>query len=69
MGGEDVVGVSVETLCTAGDRAVHGAGDCGWERGENDLAAFAADLQDSVAVFLTEVGDVGSAGFEDPQPK
>ncbi len=47
------------------DRAFHSSGDRGWERGEHDLSTFAANLQDSVAVFLTEVGDVGPASFEE----
>jgi hypothetical protein len=50
----------------ARDCSFHGSGDRGWEWGEDDLAAFAANLQDSVAVFLAQIGDVGSAGFEDP---
>ena len=33
----------------------------------DDLVALAAHAQDAVAVFLAEVGDVGAAGFEDPQ--
>ena len=41
--------------------------DGGWQGGEDDLAALAPDLQDAVAVFLAEVGDVGAARFEDPQ--
>ena len=39
----------------------------GWQRGEDDLAALAVDLEDAVAVFLAQVGDAGPAGFEDPQ--
>jgi hypothetical protein len=33
------------------------------------LSAFAANLQDTVAVFLAEVADIRAAGFEDPQPE
>jgi hypothetical protein len=39
-----------------------------WQRHENDLAALAAHPQHAVPVFLTEVGDVRPARFEDPQP-
>ncbi len=39
----------------------------GGRGGEDDLAAFAGDSQYPVAVLLAEVGDVGAAGFEDPQ--
>jgi hypothetical protein len=31
--------------------------------------SLAAQRQDSVAVFLTEIGDVGATGHEDPQPQ
>jgi hypothetical protein len=37
------------------------------QRDENDLAALATNLEHLVAVFLTEVGDVRAARFEDPQ--
>jgi hypothetical protein len=38
----------------------------GWrERDVHGLAAFADDAEDAVTVFLAEIGDVGSAGFED----
>lgn len=49
------------------DGAFDGSGDRGWEWSEHDLAAFAVDLQDAVAVLLTEIFDVGTTGFEDPQ--
>ena len=49
------------------DGLVDGPADRGWEGGQDDLAALAADPQHPVAVFLAEVGDVGAAGFEDPQ--
>jgi len=52
---------------TGADRAVEGAADCWRERDQDDLGAFAAHPQHSVAVFCAEVGDVGCAGFEDPQ--
>jgi hypothetical protein len=39
------------------------------QRGQDGLVALAANLQDPVAVFLAEVGDVRAAGFEDPQPE
>jgi hypothetical protein len=38
----------------AGDSALHGR----WQRGQDDLAAFAVDLQHPVAVLLTQVLDV-----------
>ena len=58
---QDRAGVAVA------DGAVDGAGDGWWQRDEDDLAAFAEDAQDAVAVFLAEVVDVGAGGFEDPQ--
>jgi hypothetical protein len=40
----------------------------GWrEWGEDDLAALASDLQHPVSVFFTQVFDVGTARFGDPQ--
>jgi hypothetical protein len=57
------------TIDAAVDRTVHGPGNRGRERDEDDLAALAADAKDAVAVFLAEVADVGAAGFEDPQPE
>ncbi|WP_406045590.1 hypothetical protein OG799_14595 [Micromonospora sp. NBC_00898] len=51
------------------DRTVHGPGHRGWQRDEDDLAAFAAYPHDAVSVFLAEVADVGAAGVEDPQPE
>jgi hypothetical protein len=51
------------------DGPVDGSGDRGWQRNEDDLATFAAHTQDPVSVFLTQVGDVRPAGFEDPQPE
>ena len=54
----------------AGARAyclVDGPAD-GWrQRDQDDFGAFAAHAQHSVAVLLTEVGDVGGVGLEDPQ--
>ena len=53
------------TADSAFDRPLDG----GWQGGEDDLAALPADLQDAMPVFLTEVGDVGAAGLEYPQPE
>jgi hypothetical protein len=50
------------------DGGVDGPADRGWQWDQDDLAAFAGDAQDPVAVFLAEIGDVAPAGFEDPQP-
>jgi hypothetical protein len=47
--------------------AVDGPPDGGWQRDQDDLGAFAADAQHPVAMFFTEVGDVGAGGLEDPQ--
>ncbi|WIM99812.1 hypothetical protein ACTOB_003477 [Actinoplanes oblitus] len=56
-------------VVTPFDGAVNCSG-YGWrQRDENDLATFAADFEYPVSVFLTEVGDIGAAGFEDPQPE
>lgn len=64
------VGVAEDrTTVTAVDRSVEGPGHRWWQRDEDDLAALAAYPQDPVAVFLTDVGDVGSASFEDPKPE
>jgi hypothetical protein len=38
-------------------------------RGQDDLAAFAADSQYAVAVLLTEVLDIRADRFKDPQSK
>ncbi len=51
------------------NRTVDGPADCWWQWHEDDLAAFAADAQYSVAVFLADVGDVRSGHLEDPQPQ
>ncbi|WP_328414610.1 hypothetical protein OG470_20640 [Micromonospora sp. NBC_00389] len=51
------------------DRMAHGPGHGRRQRNEDDFAALAADAKDAVAVFLSEVTDVGAAGFEDPQPE
>jgi len=59
------IGPSVRTS-TARSIARATAGGSG---DEDDLAALTAHAQDPVAVFLTEITDVGSAGFEDPQPE
>lgn len=64
------VGVAQDrTGFTALDGTVEGAGHRWWKRDEDDLAALAAHPQDAVAVFFSEVADVGAAGFEDPQPE
>lgn len=39
------------------------------ERDQDDLAALAADPEDSVPVLLAEVVDVCADGLEDPQPE
>jgi hypothetical protein len=60
-------GVTQDRPVSAGvDGAVDRPGHRGWQRDEYDLAALAVDSQDTVAVFLAQVVDVGSAGFEDP---
>jgi hypothetical protein len=48
------------------DCPVDGSGHRGRQWDEDDLAAFAADPQDAVAVFLAEVGDACAARLEDP---
>ena len=47
--------------------AVDGPADRRRQRHQDDLAAFAADAQDPVPVFLAEVADVRASGLEDPQ--
>jgi hypothetical protein len=49
--------------------AVDGPADRWWERDQDQLGAFSAHAQDSVAVFFAQVADVGAGGFEDPQAK
>jgi hypothetical protein len=39
------------------------------QRNQDDLAAFAADPQDPVAVLLAEIADVRAGGPEDPQSR
>lgn len=55
----------------AGVTVIHGAFDrpAGRRRQRNqeDLAAFAADAQYPVAVFLAELADVRAGGFEGPR--
>jgi hypothetical protein len=52
---------------------VDGAVDCPPDRGRqrdvDDLGALADHPKHSVAVLFTEIGDVGGAGLEDPQPE
>ncbi|WP_280393149.1 hypothetical protein [Nocardia brasiliensis] len=52
-----------------GDRPVDAAPDRGRQWNQHDPGAFADHAQDSVAVFFADIGDVGVAGFEDPEPK
>jgi hypothetical protein len=47
--------------------AVDRAADRRGQRDQDDLAAFAADPQDPVAVLLAEVADVRTGGLEDAQ--
>jgi hypothetical protein len=51
----------------AADGAVDRPADRGRQRNQHDLAAFAADPQDPVAVLLAEIADVRAGGLEDPQ--
>jgi hypothetical protein len=51
----------------AADGAVDGPADCRGQRDQDDLAAFAADPQDPVAVFLAQIADIRAGSFEDPQ--
>jgi hypothetical protein len=54
-----------------GDTVIQGAidrpADRRRQRYQDDLAAFAADPQDPVAVLLAEIADVRPSGLEDPQ--
>jgi hypothetical protein len=43
------------------------AGHSWWQRDEATFPPLPR-TRESVAVLLVEVGDVGAAGFEDPQP-
>ncbi|GID29427.1 hypothetical protein [Paractinoplanes brasiliensis] len=47
--------------------ALDGPSDRGRQRNQHSFVALAVNLQDTVAVLLAEVGDVGTAGFEDPK--
>ena len=49
------------------DGLVDGAADCGWQRDEDDLGAFAAHAQHPMAVLFTQVGNVRPGGLEDTQ--
>jgi hypothetical protein len=51
------------------DGAVDRSGDGRRQWYQGGLAAFAEHAQHPVTMFLAEVADVGSAGFEDPQPE
>jgi hypothetical protein len=53
----------------AAGRRVDGPPDRWRQRDQDDLAALATYAQHSVAVFFTQVGDVGAGGLEDPQAK
>ncbi len=54
---------------TGADRPVDGAADRWRQRDQDNLAPLAAHAQYPVAVFLTQVGDIGAGGFKDPQAK
>lgn len=54
-------------VSAACDCPVDGPVDCWRQRDEDDLGAYAAHAQHTVAVFLAEVGDVRAGGSEDPQ--
>jgi hypothetical protein len=41
----------------------------GWQRDKRDLCSLTAYAKDPVAVLLAEVLDIGTGGFEDPQPQ
>ncbi|MCY1145727.1 hypothetical protein OWR29_47670, partial [Actinoplanes sp. Pm04-4] len=49
------------------DGVLDGSSDRRRQRDQHDLVALAVNLQDAVAVFLAEVGDVRPAGLEDSQ--
>jgi hypothetical protein len=51
----------------AGDGAVDGPPDSGWQWHERGLGALADHPQHPVAVFLAEVDDGRAGRFEDPQ--
>jgi hypothetical protein len=71
--------VAVQTVRTAVEQnrpavavpgcAFDGPRDRWWQWCQDVLVSLAAHQQDPVAVFLTEVVDVGAGGFEDPQPE
>jgi hypothetical protein len=48
------------------DRPVDGPPDGRRQRDQDDLGAFAAHTQHTVAVLFADISDVGAAGFEDP---
>lgn len=50
-----------------GDGAIDRPPDRGWQRDEGDAVVLADDPQDAVAVFFTEVGDLGAGSFADAQ--
>ena len=49
------------------DGLVDGAADCGRQRDEDDLGAFAADAQHPMAMLFTQIVDVRPSGLEDAQ--
>jgi hypothetical protein len=49
------------------NRPVDGAPDGGWQRDQDDLAAFTAHAQHPVAMLFAEIGDIRAGGLEDPQ--
>lgn len=61
-------GVEQDRPCKpVADRAVDGATDRGWQRDQDDLGSLSAHPEHAMAMFLPEVGDVGTGRFEDPQ--
>jgi hypothetical protein len=61
---------AVEQDRPAGTQAygpVDGPADCWWQRDQDDLGALAAHAQHPVAVLFTEVSNVRTGSFEDPQ--
>jgi hypothetical protein len=63
----DAAGIAQDrAVGTLVDGAVDRSGHRRRQWPEDDLATLATDLEDAVAVFFADVGDVGAAGFEDP---
>ena len=55
--------------CSVASGSIDGAADRWRKRNEDDLAALAADPENAVAMFFSEVVNVGADGLEDPQPE